>query len=435
MTTTIAANAKPMRILWVKVGGLWPVNTGGRLRSFHLIKALSERHALTVLTTHRPGEEAGALARELPHCRQVVSLPHASAKHDSARFVLALLRSWLTVLPVDLWKCRVPAMRALVAKELAGGGYDLCVADFLSAWPNVPAGGSTPVVLFEHNVEYMIWQRLCTTTGNWLKRALLAVEWRKMRRYEHAACRSASLTVAVSADDCQQLRKGAPEATVCTISTGVDPEYFRPPVADAELPLQLVFTGSMDWQPNEDAMLHFIASILPLLRLALPAVRLTVVGRNPSVQLRAAAQAADVTVTGTVPDVRPFMAAASVYVVPLRIGGGTRLKIFEALAMGKAVVSTTIGAEGLPLTEGLHIVRADSAADFAAAVLALLRDPVRRKAMGDAGRSLMECSGWADVATDFEHLCQGVLQPSIQHANTSDNDLVRTKTLLQRDPA
>lgn len=432
MTTAIShADGKPLRILWVKVGGLWPVNTGGRLRSFHLIKALSQRHQVTVLTTHRPEEESGALARELSGCRQVVSLPHAAAKHDSARFKLALLRSWLSPLPVDLWKSRVAALQQRVGEELASGNHDLCVADFLSALPNVPEGGTTPVVLFEHNVEYMIWRRLCTTSGNLLKRALLEVEWRKMRRYEHRACHNARLTVAVSAEDCEQLRRGAPQGNFSAIPTGVDLEYFSPAVAGSEQPLELVFTGSMDWHPNEDAMLYFFSAILPLIRREFPRVTLTVVGRNPSAQLRAVAQGTGVIVTGTVPDVRPYISAAAVYVVPLRVGGGTRLKIYEALAMGKAVVSTTIGAEGLPLTEGLNVVRADTAADFAAAVVALLRDPARREALGFAGRSLMERFGWSGVAADFERLCQRALQ-----ANANDNITLagtpgQTNTLLK----
>jgi glycosyltransferase involved in cell wall biosynthesis len=147
--------------------------------------------------------------------------------------------------------------------------------------------------------------------------------------------------------------------------------------------------------------------VLPLVREAIPEVTVTVVGRNPSDKLRQLAEQAGVRVTGTVPDVRPFVQRASVYIVPLRIGGGTRLKIYEALAMGKAVVSTTIGAEGLPLEEGVHILRSDEAADFARKVVALLEDPVRREALGDAGRALMEERfSWARVAEEFETHCR-----------------------------
>src|SRR6185503_7113005 len=143
-----------------------------------------------------------------------------------------------------------------------------------------------------------------------------------------------------------------------------------------------VFTGSMDWYPNEDGILYFADTILPLIRRECPDAQVTVVGRDPSARLRAAASGRGVRLTGTVEDVRPYMSDAAVYVVPLRVGGGTRLKIFEALAMGKPVVSTTVGAEGLPLVPGKHYLRADEPADFARAVVALLRDPARRRRLG-----------------------------------------------------
>ena len=149
-----------MRILWVKVGGLWPLTTGGRLRTFHILAELSRRHRVILLTTHGPGDDPEELAAQLPRCEQVVSVPYAMPKRGSARFALALLRSWLSPLPVDLWKWRVPALREAVGRIVATREMDLCVADFLFAAPNVPLDGPLPVVLFEHNVEYMIWKRL-----------------------------------------------------------------------------------------------------------------------------------------------------------------------------------------------------------------------------------------------------------------------------------
>jgi glycosyltransferase involved in cell wall biosynthesis len=189
---------------------------------------------------------------------------------------------------------------------------------------------------------------------------------------------------------------------VFTVPTGVDTSYFAPDGVP-ESPGRLVFIGSMDWYPNEDAMMFFIGEILPAVRRAVPDVELTVVGRDPSARLRAMGEAAGVRITGTVDDVRPWIADAAVYVVPLRVGGGTRLKIFEGLAMGKAVVSTTVGAEGLPLVDGTHFVRADAPAGFARAVVSLLRDPARRRALGMAGRQLVEARySWATVARKFE---------------------------------
>jgi glycosyltransferase involved in cell wall biosynthesis len=403
-------SGRRLRILWVKVGGLWPVNSGGRLRSFHLIAELSRRHRVSVFTTHYPDEDEAELAQHLPHCEEVVSVPHAAVKRQSPNFILTLMRSWLTRLPVDLYKSRNARLRSKVARELKRGSFDLCIADFLFAVPNVPLGGSTPVVFFSHNVEYMIWKRLGASGMGAIRSALLQLEWRKMRRYEHQACKRSALTIAVSEQDRDLLLEGAPESQIKAISTGVDLEYFSAGDHRQEDAAEIVFSGSMDWHPNEDAVLYFIDSILPLLRQEIPQLSMTVVGRNPSRRLRKAAGVARVKVTGTTDDVRPFIRRAAVYVVPLRIGGGTRLKIYEALAMGKAVVSTSIGAEGLPLEEGVHILRADTPDTFSSQVLSLLRNEQQRKRLGDAGRRMMEQRfSWSMVAEEFEQHCLQVI--------------------------
>jgi sugar transferase (PEP-CTERM/EpsH1 system associated) len=397
-----------MRILWVKVGGLWPPHMGGRLRSFHLISELSRRHRVTVLTTHGPGDDPEGLAAALPACEEVLSVPYTIPKRGTVRFGLALLRSWLSSSPVDILKCRVPSLRSQAERVLATG-VDLCVADFLVAPANLPDTGATPVVLFEHNVEYMIWKRLRDVERVPWRRALLEVEWKKMRRYEARACEEADLTLAVSDADRELLGTCAPRATIRTIPTGVDTAYFYPNGC-AETPASLVFTGAMDWYPNEDAMLHFIDAILPAIRRSVPEVSLSVVGRNPTERLRSVAARAGAHVTGTVEDVRPHVARAAVCVVPLRVGGGTRLKIFEALAMGKAVVSTTIGAEGLPVVPGQHLLLADDAEDFAHTVTSLLRDPERRQHLACAGRRLVEERfSWARVTDEFEAHCDHCL--------------------------
>ena len=398
-----------MRLIWVKVGGLWPVNTGGRIRSFHMLRELSHRHEVTLLTTHGPSEDPRALEAALPRC-EVVSVPWALAKRGSARFALALVRSWLSSLPVDLYKARVPALGREIERRLANEHVDLIVADFLLATPNVTRAAAPPTVLFAHNVEHVIWQRMREVEPRAWRRILLALESRKMRRYEASACARAQLTIAVSDADRHLLAAAAPGARVRAVPTGVDVDYFAPDGV-AEIPGRLVFTGSMDWYPNEDGIVHFIDAVLPRIRREVPAAALTVVGRNPSARLRGAAAAAGVRVTGLVDDVRPHMAEAAVYVVPLRIGGGTRLKIFEALSMAKAVVSTTVGAEGLPLAPGRHFLQADEPAGFAEAVTSLLRDAARRRAIGAAGRRLVEERySWSRVVDEFEHQCGEVLR-------------------------
>jgi glycosyltransferase involved in cell wall biosynthesis len=194
------------------------------------------------------------------------------------------------------------------------------------------------------------------------------------------------------------------------ISTGVDADYFHPDNGN-EQPNSLVFTGSMDWMPNEDGVRYFLHSILPLIRREIPEVTFTIVGRKPSEKLRAAAASeSGVHVTGTVDDIRPYVREGAVYVVPLRIGSGTRLKIFEAMAMGKPIVSTTLGAEGLPISDGGDISIADQPAEFARKVCLLLRDPKERRRLGSAARQLVEQHySWSAVAAEFNDvLCRVV---------------------------
>ena len=395
-----------MKILWVKMGGLWPSTTGGRVRSLRTISELATRHEVTVITTHGPGDDPEGLAERLSACQKVVSIPYVPPKRGSASFPAAVARSWFSRYPVDLCKWQVPEVRQQVEALMRSGAVDLCVTDFLFAAVNVPTGGPVPTVLFEHNVEYIIWQRLCALETNPVKRALFEIEWRKLRASEAAACRRADLTIAVSDDDRDRLRDIAPGISAASIPTGVDTTYFSPN-RSLEVPSRLVFSGSMDWHPNEDAVLHFADTILPRIRAEVPDVSFTIVGRNPTARVRALAEQPGIYITGTVDDVRPSIAEGSVYVVPLRAGGGTRLKIFEALAMAQPVVSTTVGAEGLGLEPGRHFIAADDPGAFADSVIALLRDPARRLALGDAGRELVEaCYSWPTVARRFEELCE-----------------------------
>jgi polysaccharide biosynthesis protein PslH len=400
-----------MHILWVKVGGLWPLDRGGRLRSFHILSELAQSHRITVVTTHLPPQDGHEQSVALRRCEQVISIPHVPLKRTHPLFPLVLFRSWLSGVPVDMARWLIPELKREVECQLDRGNYDLCIADFLFAIPNIPLDTDTPVLLFTHNVESMIWKRLSDMEPRTWKRALLNIEWQKTCRYEADICRKVKLTVAVSGQDRAVLTTLAPGAAISEVPTGVDTVYFSPNGATRDQH-HLVFTGSMDWFPNEDAVLYFLDSILPRIRQSVPHVTFTVVGRNPSTKLQeVAGRLQGVFVTGTVADVRPYMDAAAICVVPLRIGGGTRLKIFEALSMSKAVVSTRVGAEGLPIESGVHFLQAETAEDFARDVVTLLRDPVRRNSLGNAGRQLMQSRfSWSRVADEFECRCREAVQ-------------------------
>ena len=284
---------------------------------------------------------------------------------------------------------------------------DVVVCDFMVSAPNVPPDLGVPVVYFSHNVEHMIWRRLRDAESHPLRRTLLDIESRKMARAEAQVCSSSAATLTVSEEDCQTLKSIEPDARIAPIPTGVDITYFQPD-RSAELDGHLVFSGSMDWYPNEDAVIHFADEVLPLIQRQRPDVTFSIIGRKPSARVRELASRPGIGVTGTVDDVRPHVRAGTVQVVPIRIGGGTRLKIYEALAMGQAVVSTTIGAEGLDVEPQTHLELADDATSMSDVVLALLGDESRRRALGDAGRELVASKyAWPQVARQFQgHLVE-----------------------------
>jgi polysaccharide biosynthesis protein PslH len=232
------------------------------------------------------------------------------------------------------------------------------------------------------------------------------VEREQCLRFDHV--------VAVSEEDAAVFRREYGVQRVSSVPTGVDTDFFRPSGVVTQRPSSIVFTGSMDWMPNEDGMEHFVAEILPRIEQAVPEVTVTIVGRNPTARVKALAEGRpSITVTGTVPDVRPFLESAAVVVVPLRIGGGTRIKIYEAMGMERAVVSTTIGAEGLDVTDGEHIVLADDPKAFADAVIALLRAPDRAARIGQAAAAHVRAHfGWASVAEQFAERCSAAASHS-----------------------
>jgi glycosyltransferase involved in cell wall biosynthesis len=227
-----------------------------------------------------------------------------------------------------------------------------------------------------------------------------------MLRFERDALSRFDLTLAVSDADretFQRLYPDALKAPLQVIQTGVDTRYFAPDESMPRRAAHLVFSGSMDWLPNEDAVTYFCREILPQIRMDEPETTFTIVGRAPTPAVTRLAATPGVTVTGRVDDVRPYLREAAVYVVPLRIGGGTRLKIFEAMAMAKAVVSTTVGAEGLPVDDGVHLLLADEPQVFARSVVRLLRRLDRRRALEAAARQLVvDRYDWSAVAGELE---------------------------------
>jgi len=393
-----------VKILWVKSGGFLPLDTGGKIRSYSLLRELSRRHEVSVFTFY-PQQQGDRHVELRDFCKEVFLQPLVLPPRGSFSDMLAYARNIPRPVPYPMVKYCRPEVKIRLGRTLASRRYDAIVCDYLLTAAVIPWEISYPKVIFTHNVEAVIWERHWRVSRNPLWKLMSWREYRTMARVERLYLARADHVLTVSDADREFFSQTIAPEKITTIPTGVDVDYFqRCSTTNSEESGTLVFSGSMDWLPNEDAMLYFADKVLPLIRERVPSVKLIIVGRQPTRRVRAlAAGCPNIEVTGTVADIRPYLKKAGVYVVPLRIGGGTRIKIFEAMAMGKAVVSTSIGAEGLPVTSGKNIVLEDKPEAIAAAVLRLLGNAEERRNLGRAARELVERQySWSAAADIFD---------------------------------
>jgi sugar transferase (PEP-CTERM/EpsH1 system associated) len=394
-----------MRILWLKSDLLLPLDKGGKLRTWHLMRHLARHHEITYLAFKEPGQPQADVDGMREVAAHVETVVRSEPTKGTLRFYADAAMHLVDPLPYAVGKYRSAEYRRRLDALLSNQSFDLIVCDFLFPAVNLPKTLPCPAVMFTHNVESEIWRRHAENKSGAVGRFLYGAQYHRMLRYESRTLARFDGLLAVSDADREtfaRLYPGAVARPVQVVPTGVDTDYFSP-APSAARSREMVFTGSMDWLPNEDAMLFFCRDVLPLIRAEEPGARLTIVGRTPTPAVKKLADDSAVIVTGRVDDVRPYMKEAAVYIVPLRIGGGTRLKIFEAMSMGKAVVSTTVGAEGLPVTSGEHVLLADEPAAFAAAVIRLMRDVDSRRTLEAAGRALvLERYDWSAVAGELE---------------------------------
>jgi glycosyltransferase involved in cell wall biosynthesis len=384
------------RVLVVDEELPWPANTGKRLRTLNLLASLSKSFRIDLLV-HSNGATPEARAALEARGVTVHVAPSRIPGRSGAGFPLRLAASLVRGLPYSVYSHHQPAYAAALEDLLRRTPYDLLHFEWTPyAVYATPAG--LPTCVAAHNVEWEIWSRTAATERRLLHRQLFEAQTRLMRRFEAGVFARIGHATAVSTADAARISEmGCRHVTV--VPNGVDATLFQPQASASQAPRSLVFSGSMDWRANQDAIHWFIEAVHPLL-MAQGDYELQVVGRAPPPWLQDRARVPrQVVVTGAVDQVQPFIAAAAVYVVPLRVGGGSRLKILEALAMGKAVVSTTVGAEGLDVGPGVDIMIADGAAEFAATIEALWADGPTRQRLGEAGRALIERQyRWEQIA-------------------------------------
>lgn len=405
---------KIVKILWLKSELLHPVDKGGKIRTYNMLKALRRDHHITYLALDDGTADQQERERAEEYCHELVCVPHRVRQKFSPAFYADLLLNLASPLPYFMSKYRSAQMRRKITEYVEGSRFDVLVCDFLMPSINVPHQIPCPTVLFQHNVEAMIWERHYKVQTNPLKRAYLYNQWLRTRAFESATCRRFDCVVAVSREDSVTMQNQYNVSSVWDVPTGVDVEYFRPLNTNHKEAHNLVFTGSMDWLPNEDAIQYFTEQILPRIKKMVPDVRLTVVGRNPSASLcELSKRDSSIVVTGRVEDVRPFIDRAAAYVVPLRIGGGTRLKIYEAMAMEKPIISTSVGAEGLPVQDGVELLIADDPELFADRVVRVITDETLAHQLGaKAATTVRERFGWSVAAERFSEICYSAIQTS-----------------------
>ena len=388
-----------MKILWVKAGKLLPVDTGGKIRSFNILRHLARHHEVAFLSYYGGGRDPAyeaAITRQLPRAQTIHTAAPEGTWTQSLDYILRLP----SPAPYAVKKFTHPEVSRAVAHWLSDGSLEVAICDFLSASLNFPDQLAVPVVLFQHNVETMLWRRLARTEKTPWRKLSYIVEARKMASYEARALQRFQHVIAVSEQDRDVMLTLSSATPITVVPTGVDTEQYQiAPPASGNPPL-VAFTGSMDWEPNIDAVEYFCREIWPAVLAAFPDARFQIVGRNPHARVRRLASAS-VEVTGTVASVTDYLRSATAVIVPLRIGGGTRLKIFEAMAMAKAVVSTSIGAEGLDVTPGRDVLIADDAPSFAAGILRVLREPNLRRSYEQAAAASAARFDWSQIAQRF----------------------------------
>jgi len=379
-----------MTILFLSQIVPYPPHGGVLQRGYNLLRELGRTariHLLAfvhpdVLPTHEAREESRQRLQEFCATVEYFELwPKTSRVNHAAALGAALCSSE----PFSVVAHRSAAFRQAVAAHVQSSGVDVIHVDTIALAPFVPVHCAQPTLLTHHNIESKLMARRASVEPRSAAKWFLKREAAKLRAYEAAVSPTFDVNVVMSTQDEAALLAMAPGSRTAVVPNGVDIEYFT---ADRshETPA-LIYTGGMNMFANRDAVMFFLKEIWPLITRDQPDVRFYAVGQDPPRELQALAAAdSRITVTGFVDDIRPFVRKAAVYVVPLRVGGGTRLKVLDAMASGKAMVSTSIGCEGIDVRDGEHLVVADAPDAFARATRELLQSPQRRADLGDAAR-------------------------------------------------
>lgn len=409
-----------MRITIVDGDLPYPPNSGKRLRTLNLMLPLADRHDITYIGRAVDATEGETAAQYLAdHRITPIIVTEPVAPKSGPSFYMRLIGNLASNLPYSVASHVTPAMREAVQRHAAIAPVDLMQIEYVG-YMYGHDGLDCPLVLQAHNVESLIWRRYAETESNPLKRAFCALQHAKYVAYEREQFHLADRVVAVSEPDAQLARSLYGDPAMAVVDNGVDVAAFRD-LAPSPASRQVLFLGALDWRPNIDAVEQLLSIILPALRRRVPDATLAIVGRKPSAGLRRAIEAAPgATLFADVPDVRPYLRGSAVMAVPLRVGGGSRLKILESLAASLPVVSTAVGAEGLCLENGRHIAITETGQAFAESLAAVLTDPATAAAQAAAGREAVAARyDWSMLATALERVWHEAVSSSAARRGTA----------------
>jgi glycosyltransferase involved in cell wall biosynthesis len=374
-----------MRVLVLTAKAIWPLLGGAEIRNFSLLKETSKHHEVYLLSFLLDGHGRDHFHDLEPYCRKIVGIDLVRPKWKR---VGAAAASLAASRPFIIAEYRRAEMAQAVERIVREEGIDVIHAHFLHVGQYAAHKGRAAFVYDAHNLEHVLWRRFGRVHANPALRAFVRLQIPRFVRWQQKVAALSEKVVTLSDDDRAEFLRIAPRADVTTVPSGADIEFFRPLDHIPTEENSVVYFANFGWPPQDDAALYFHDEILPRVRREIPGVRLTLAGKTPPEPIRRLASDR-VTVTGQVPDIREYIQRAAVVVLPLRVGAGTKHRVFQALAMEKALVTTSVGAEGIALEHGKTAMITDDPDQFAAHTVALLKNPALRRALGKAGRELV----------------------------------------------